>query len=89
VITNGATDDKIDFTGFTIGAGVTYTIDLRYGYKTVVDHLGANQISKLSTDSDLATWGLIAGENSIGVVGTSITSATLISFQFNERFIGA
>jgi hypothetical protein len=88
VITNGATEDKIDFTGFTIGAGVTYTIDLRYGYKTVVDHLGANQISKLSTDSDLATWGLIAGENSIGVVGTSITSATLISFQFNERFIG-
>jgi hypothetical protein len=88
VITNGETADKIAFTGFTIGAGVTYKIDLRYGYKTVTDHLAANQISKLSNDSDLATWRLVAGENSIRVVGTSITSATLISFQFNERFIG-
>ena len=88
VITNQQTGDKIDFTGFTIGAGVTYTIDLRYGYKTVTDNLGANQISKLSADSDLATWVLLAGQNSINVKGTSITSATSIAFQFNERFIG-
>lgn len=88
VITNLVTGDKLDFAGLTIGTGTTYTIDLRYGYKTVVDQLGANQISKLSADSDLATWVLFAGENSVRVTGTSITSATSIVFQFNERFIG-
>lgn len=88
VITNLVTGDKLDFAGLTIGTGTTYTIDLRYGYKTVVDQLGANQISKLSADSDLATWVLLSGANSVRVTGTSITSSTSITFEFNERFIG-
>lgn len=88
VITNLVTGDKLDFAGLTIGTGTTYTIDLRYGYKTVVDQLGANQISKLSADSDLATWVLLSGANSVRVTGTSITSDTSITFEFNERFIG-
>lgn len=88
VITNSRTGDKLDFTGYTIGAGSTFTIDLRYGYKTVVDNLGANQISRLTADSDLATWRLLAGDNSISVTGLSITSATQILFQFQQRYIG-
>jgi hypothetical protein len=88
VITNNATGDKLDFTGTTIGNGVTYTLDLRYGYKTVIDQAGANQISKLTSDSDLATWSLVPGSNSIRATGLSVSSATAISIQYNARFIG-
>jgi hypothetical protein len=38
VITNITTGDKLDFTGTTINSGTTYTIDLRYGVKTVTDN---------------------------------------------------
>jgi len=88
VITNGATGEKLDFTGFSVGGGDTYTIDLRYGAKTVVDSASANQVSKLTTDSNLATWRLVPGANSIRATGTSISAATSILIQFNQRYIG-
>ena len=93
-IVNNTTGDVLDFTGVTIPADRTYTIDLRYGRKTVVDDLGNNQISKLTTDSDLATWCLEAdpvaagGSNSIGVSGSNVTAETAIRLTFYERYIG-
>lgn len=88
VITNSATGEKLDFTGYSVGSGDTYTIDLRYGAKTVVDSSSANQTYKLTTDSNLATWRLVPGANSIRATGTSITGATSILIQFNQRYIG-
>jgi len=94
VITNTTTDEKLDFTGVTIGSGKIYTIDTRYGYKTVKDETGANKIAELTNDSDLATFHLehapVAsnGANTIAVTGTSATSATQVYFSFYNRYIG-
>lgn len=88
VITNTATGDKLDFTGSSIGGGVTYTIDLRYGYKTVIDSTSTNRINQLTSDSNLATFRLIPGINTITVTGTSISAATNIYIQYNTRYIG-
>ncbi len=88
VLTNNATGDILDFTGNSVGGGVTYTIDLRYGAKTIVDSSSVNRVSELTTASNLATWRLIPGANSIGVTGSGISSATSILVQYNQRFIG-
>lgn len=88
VITNTATGDKLDFTGSSIGGGVTYTIDLRYGNKTVIDSTSTNRINQLTSDSNTATFRLVRGNNTITVTGTSITAATNIYIQYNTRFVG-
>lgn len=88
VLINTATGDKLDFTGSSIGGGVTYTIDLRYGYKTVIDSSSVNRINQLTSDSNIATWRLVKGINTITATGTSILAATNIYIQYNTRFIG-
>jgi hypothetical protein len=96
VITNVRTDDKLDFSGTTISAGNYYDIDCRYGYKTVEDQDGTNQISNLSNDSDIATFSFIVEEpleswgklNSINVTGTGCTDATQITIRYYDRFLG-
>jgi hypothetical protein len=94
VITNLTTGDKLDFTGITIAAANTYTIDLAYGRKTITNQLGANKIADLTNDSDLATFALEAnpeapgGVNSIRVTGTGATSATEIYLQYYPRYVG-
>ena len=94
IITNAGTDEVLDFTGTTIGAGTYLDLDLRYGYKTVEDSAGANQIALLSTDSDLVTWHLAAdpevedGINSITVAGNGAGEATKVELAWYERFIG-
>ena len=93
-ITNNTTGDTLDFAGTTIAAGDWYTIDCRYGYKTVEDQDGANAISDLSTDSDIATFSIEAtpqavnGVNSFTVTGDSVTSATNIKVAYYTRYLG-
>ena len=87
IITNQLTGDKLDFTGTTLAGGTTYTIDTRYNKKTVVDQLGANQISKLAAGSSIASFDLRRGANSILVVGTGTTAATLIVFSYNGQHV--
>jgi hypothetical protein len=94
VVTNNTTGEKLDFTGTTITAGHYYLIDTRFGVKTVLDDAGANQYSKLTSDSKLNTFHLEVhpvapnGANDIQVSGTSITSATEVSMTFFSRYIG-
>lgn len=88
VITNSTTGEKLDFTGVTLGGGETIDLDLRYGRKTVVDETGANRIADLTPDSDLATWHLEPGENSIRVTGLSATEATRVEISWLERYLG-
>lgn len=93
IITNEATGEKLDFTGYTLAAGSSLTIDTRYGIKSVIDNTNTSQISKLSDDSDLATFHLAAhpdapgGINAIRVTGSNATSATEIYVQFHARYI--
>lgn len=87
IITNQLTGDKLDFSGTTIAGGTTYTIDTRYNKKTVTDQAGTNQISKLVAGSSIATFDLRRGQNSISIVGTSASTATLINFQYKGQFL--
>jgi hypothetical protein len=73
VITNTSTGETLDFTGATIPANTTYTIDTRYGYKTVTDSNAVNQIAKLSNDSDLSTFHLAPGVNWLEIESTTGT----------------
>lgn len=87
-IVNNTTGEKLDFTGNSIGGANTWTIDTRFGYKTVTDQASANQISKLTTDSNLSTFHLEPGVNSLSVTGTGPSSATAVTMQYFPRFTG-
>lgn len=88
VLTNDTTGEKLDFTGVTIAAGHYYDLNLSYGYKTVELDDGTNEIASLTSDSDLATWHLEPGTNSISATGSSITAATKIEINYRVRYIG-
>jgi len=93
VIRNSTTGDKLDFSGKTIAPGGYYDIDTRYGFKTVKDDQGANRIMDLNSDSDLATFRLVAksysldGINNIHITGTSSSNQTQVIFGFRERYL--
>jgi hypothetical protein len=93
-ITNNETGDKLDVAGTTVSAGDWLEIDCRYGYKTVVDQDGTNQIDTLTDDSDIATFSLEpspeadGGVNSITVVGTGVGEASRIIVSYYNRYIG-
>lgn len=95
VITNTETGEILNFTGYTIAAGNWYEIDLRYGYKTVVNQAGTNKISELSADSDLATFhiaearpGEVIRPNIINITGTGITADSCIQLVCYMRYLG-
>lgn len=94
VIANTTTGETLDLTGITISGGDSYTIDCRYGYKTVKNAAGTNKIADLTDDSDLATFHLEAdpdapgGGNTITVTGSSATTATEVYLQYYNRYIG-
>lgn len=94
IITNLATGEKLDFTGTTIAGGDYYDIDLRYGLKAIVDKAGADKFSKLTSDSDHATWHIAAddevadGKNTIRVQGSAITESTKVEINYFNRSSG-
>lgn len=93
IIRNQSTNDVLRLNA-AIPAGSTYRFDLRYGYKTVTDQNGTNQISKLTSSSDIATFSLVhspiatGGINSISVSGTGATAATIIDLFYYTRYHG-
>ena len=87
-VENLDTGEKLDFTPVVIGVGDTYTVDLRYGYKTVVDAGGNNKIDELTNDSDLSTWHLKPGENSIHFVAAGTDPSSRIIIRYYVRYIG-
>lgn len=94
IITNSSTGDKLDFTGITIVETDYYTIDTRYGRKTVTSKVGTNKLSELSNDSDLATFALMPdpevgdGVNAITIFGYDANTVTKIDVNWNNRYIG-
>ncbi len=94
VIENTTTGEKLDFTGYTIGAGQLVTIDLTPNHKTVTDNTGANLVDKLTTDSDLGSFHIErapeapGGSNAITVTATGGTPATWIGIEYYTRYAG-
>jgi hypothetical protein len=87
VITNNTTGQVITTTG-SIAAGRTYTYDLRYGKKTVYDDLGNNQIATIAASSNLASWAIVTGVNSISIGASASSSPAAVSITYYTRFVG-
>lgn len=103
LITGPATDliiqhqtlgDTIKFTGFTIPAGTTVTVDLTYAKKSVLDNFGVSWLGRISEDSDLVSFRLEADPvvpnavNKIDVTCLLGTTDTRIEFQYKNRYVG-
>jgi hypothetical protein len=75
----------------TLYAGRTYTIDLTYGNKTVVNDLGANSIGLLSTSSNLATWSIdpntTGGTNVIVISSAGANASSVITMNYYVRYL--
>lgn len=82
------TGEVLEFGGPLIENGDTYTLDLRYGRKTVVDGAGANKIAELTAESDLAAWHLRPGSNTIRFSGINASANTSITLRWYNRFLG-
>lgn len=95
ILTNVSTGEDLDFTGITIASGDTYTIDCRFGYKTVKNAAGTNKIADLTAASDLVSFHLGAdpevsgGANAFTLTGTGTDANTEVTITYNERFVGA
>lgn len=87
-ILNTRTNVLLDFAGYSIGGGVTWTIDTRYASKSVVDASGVDQTYKLTESSGLSDFSFVPGDNPIGIYGTSVTSATTAGGTYYERYAG-
>lgn len=88
IITHLDTGDVLDFTGYTVPSADALIIDLRYGYKTVVNKAGDNMVSKLTSDSDLTTWNLQPGMNNINLVADNIDGLARFVFRYYYRYLG-
>jgi hypothetical protein len=86
-ITNYTTGEILNLSAGTIPGSVSYTIDCRYGYKTVTDSLVTNRIDELSDDSDLATFHLQPGINIIGVSASGTAAASAVSIRYYDRYL--
>lgn len=87
-ITNIDTNEKLDFDWLLISSGDSYTIDLRYGYKTVVNKAGDNKIADLTADSDLTSFHLQPGYNNFMFEGENITGSARFIIRFYTRYLG-
>ena len=92
-IENLTTGEKLALT-YTVLNHKTVTIDLRYGYKTIIGDTGNNLIGTLSGDSDLATFHLAPdpeaplGVNQIRVLGQSVNANTRVTMRYYVRYFG-
>ena len=93
IITNLTTGESITL-NYAVPAGVSVTIDLSYGAKTVIDSLGNNLIGSVSPASDLGTWHLApdpeapGGVNQIEVTGTGVSGASSVVMSWYSRYFG-
>lgn len=93
VIDNLTTGERIGL-DYNIPAGVTVSIVLTPGYKTVTDNLGNNLIGAVTTDSDLATFHLApdpeapGGMNDIRIGGGGTTAGTSLRISWYARYFG-
>ena len=94
-LTNMTTGQILDMPNLILTAGQYVIVDLRYGYKTVLNQAGANEIGELSDASDLANWRLAPAPEAEGglnvlnlQVNASATDATGVQMSYYDRYIG-
>jgi hypothetical protein len=92
VIADGA-GRLISFTA-TIPAASIWTVDLRYGRKTIIDQDGVSKFQYLSVTSDIVNWGLYpdptfdSGQNPISVSATGTTNVSVVNMYWYDRYVG-
>lgn len=93
VIVNEATGDTLNFRGATLGSADVWTIDTRYGRKSVLTSGGSSALQYLLDDSDLATFRIVpdpiaaGGTNTISVGGDGVGTATSITLTYHNRYL--
>lgn len=94
VIVNQSTGDTLGFTGSSLGTDDMWTIDLRYGRKSVLTESGSSAMRYLNENSDLATFRLVphpvatGGTNILSLSGGGIGTATNITVDYYDRYLG-
>lgn len=94
VVANETLDLTLSFPGHEIADGEVYTIDTRFGAKSVVNASGISQIEYLESVSALATFRIApaseveGGVNVFRVQASEITSNTQVAVRFLERHLG-
>lgn len=97
-ITNEATDEVLDFTGFYLEPNQQMVINTRYGHKTVVDPVtGLSVLHRMHHPHDLATWHFAHHKelmkfkppvlNTLRIHGVDTNSQTRVRMVYNERYI--
>lgn len=88
VIENETAGTVLSLPNLALSAGEYIEIDLAFDAKTVVDDTGANQIAELATTSDIVTWRLVPGTNSIRfTVGSGATEETGMKIVYRIQYI--
>jgi len=87
LIRNLATDEKLSFS-YTIPSGRVVTIDLNYGRKTVTLDDGTNLIGYMSSDSDIGSFHLQPGENTMQIFATGTSAVSSVIFHWFDRYLG-
>lgn len=88
ILTQDESGDTLDFSGYSINAGTSVIVDLRYGYKTVLDNEDNNVIANLWYLSNMATWSLPPGGCDVTLSASSLTSESLVTIAYYNRYIG-
>lgn len=86
-VTNTTTGEDITVT-YVLAVGESISIDLTYGNKRITKNDGTNLIGYVSAGSDIATFHLQPGSNTIEVTATGSGAATAVSMTYYNRYIG-
>jgi hypothetical protein len=76
----------------SIPVNATYTIDLRYGYKTVVDQNGVNRITNVNPQSNLTTFAIVpsnsytAFDNEIVVECDNASNNSFVTIYYYTQY---
>ena len=72
----------------------TYTLDLRYGYKTAVDQTGASVITSISPASNMTTFAIVptievaSSFNTLTVTAATASNGAYVNITYNELYTG-
>lgn len=94
LIRHNQTGVRLQISNYSVPAGVSVTITLTYGRKSIVTSTGISLIGFLTTDSDLAAFSiqpdpLVAnGLNTFDVTFGNGVGATAVQMQYKHRYAG-
>lgn len=88
VIENETAVTTLSLPALTIADGEYVEIDLSFDAKTVIDDGGGNQIAELSAGSDIVSWRLVPGTNSVRfTVGSAATANTGLKVVYTINYV--